>query len=63
MFAIRKEPRCLVVGDDTVAAQQLARPGDGLAALGRGERLGECRMGIRQLAFGMQLRLAHDQAL
>ena len=32
-FAIRKEPRGLVIGDDTIAAEQLARPGDGLAAL------------------------------
>src|ERR1700722_7600229 len=38
-FAIRKEPRGLVVGDDAVAAQQLPRPGDGLAALGRAKRL------------------------
>src|SRR5580704_8973469 len=62
-FAIRKEPRGLVVGDDAVAAEQLASPGDGLAALGRAERLGKGRMGVRQLAFGVQLRLAHDQAL
>src|SRR5271170_4160013 len=62
-FAIRKEPRDLVVGDDTVAAEQLASPGDGLAALGRAERLGKGRVGVRQFAFGVQLRLAHDQAL
>src|SRR5580658_5659389 len=62
-FAIRKEPRGLVVGDDAVAAEQLASPGDGLAALGRAERLGEGSVGVRQLAFGVQLRLAHDQAL
>ena len=62
-FAVRKEARDLVVGDDAVAAQQLAGPGDGLAALGRAERLGERRMRVRQLAFGVQLRLAHDQAL
>src|SRR5258708_14939813 len=62
-FAIRKEPRGLVVGDDAVAAKQLASPGDGLAALGRAERLGKSRVGVRQLAFGVQLRLAHDQAL
>src|SRR5271169_4095738 len=36
-FAIRKEPRGLVVGDDAVAAEQLTSPGDGLAALGRAE--------------------------
>src|SRR5277367_1807580 len=62
-FAVRKEPRDLVVGDDAVAAEQLASPGDGLAAPGRAERLGKSRVGVRQLAFGVQLRLAHDQAL
>src|SRR5271169_4742411 len=62
-FAIRKEPRGLVVGDDAVAAEQLAGPGDGLAALGRAERLGKGRVSIRQLAFSVKLRLAHDQAL
>src|SRR5580704_3846536 len=62
-FAIREEPRGLVVGDDAVAAEHLASPGDGLAALGRAERLGKGGVGVRQLAFGVQLRLAHDQAL
>src|SRR4029077_6310091 len=62
-FGIRKEPRGLVVGDDAVAAEQLASPRDGLAALGRAERLGKGRVGVRQLAFSVQLRLAHDQAL
>src|ERR1700722_11887343 len=62
-FAIRKEPRGLVVGDDAIAAEQLSSPGDGLAALGRAESLGKGRVGVRQLAFGVQLRLAHDQAL
>src|ERR1700723_1362233 len=54
-FAIRKEPRGVVVGDNAVAAEQLARPGDGLAALGHAERLGKGRVGVRQLAFGVQL--------
>ena len=57
-LGIRKEPRDLVVGDDSVAAEQLAGPRDRLAALGRAERLGERRMGVSQLAFGLQLRLA-----
>jgi hypothetical protein len=55
-FAVRKEARDFVVGDDAVAAEQLARPGNSLAALGRAERLGERRMRIGQLAFGVQLR-------
>src|ERR1700733_12744684 len=62
-FAIRKEARDFVVGDNAVAAQQLAGPRKGLAALCRTERLGERRMRIRQLALGVQLRLAHNQAL
>ena len=62
-FGIGEEARDFVVGDDAVAAEQLAGPCDGLGALGRAERFGERRMGVRQLAFGMQLRLAHDQAL
>src|SRR6266571_1169280 len=40
-FGIGEEPRDVVVGDDAVAAQQFAAPCDGLAALGRGERLGK----------------------
>ena len=40
-FAVRKEARDFVVGDDAVAAEQLAGPRNGLAALGRAERLGE----------------------
>src|SRR3954465_11964928 len=62
-LAIGKEPRRLVVGNDAVAAEQLPRPRHRLAAFGRGERLCECRMRVRQLAFCMQLRLTHDQAL
>src|ERR1700757_1443228 len=61
-FTIRKEARCFVVGNDSVAAYQFTAPRDCLAALGRRERLGKRRMGVRQLTFGMQLRLAHDQA-
>src|SRR6201996_6350436 len=62
-FTVREEARRLVVGNDSVAAYQFTGPCDRLAALGRGERLGKRRMGVRQLTFGMQLRLAHDQAL
>src|SRR5437899_9627091 len=62
-FGIGEEARHLVVGDDAVAAQELAGPCDGLAALGRAERLGERRMCVCQLALGMQLRLPCDQAL
>src|SRR5271169_3912278 len=61
-FAVREEARCFVVGDDTVAAEQLACPCNGLAALGGAERLGKRRMRVGQLAFGMQLRLTHNQA-
>src|ERR1700684_2700981 len=50
-FAVRKEARDLVVGDDPVAAKQLAGPCNGLAALGGTERLGERRMRVRQFAF------------
>src|ERR1700721_3885382 len=62
-FAVGKEARDLVVSDDAVAAKQLAGPCNGLAALGRAERLGESRMRVRQLAFGVQLRLTRNQAL
>src|SRR5712691_5985437 len=56
-LGIREEAGDSVVGDDAVATQQFPSPGDGLAALGRAERLGKRRMGVGQLAFGMQLRL------
>src|SRR5260370_22995859 len=62
-FTIREEACRLVVGNDSVAAHQLTGPGNRLAAFGRGERLGKRGMGVRQLTFGMQLRLAHDPAL
>src|SRR5437899_928854 len=38
-FRIHEETPDVVIGGDAVAAQQLTGPGDGLAALGRGERL------------------------
>src|SRR6266404_1151539 len=62
-LGVREKARSLVVCDDAVAAQQLAGPRNGLATFRRGECFGERGMGVRQLAFGMQLRLAHDQAL
>src|ERR1700688_1237566 len=62
-LGVGKKASGLVVGDDAVAAEHLARPCDGLAALRRAERLGERRMSVRQFALGMQLGLAHDQAL
>src|ERR1700742_626464 len=62
-FTVREEARRLVVGNDSVAAYQFTGPCDCLATLGRGERLGKCRMGVRQLTFGVELGLAHDQAL
>src|SRR5216684_2231822 len=45
-FSIRKEPGHVVLSSDAVATQQLARPGDRLAALGRGECLGQRGAGI-----------------
>src|ERR1700760_3124121 len=60
-FAVRKKARDLVVGDNAVAAKQLAGPCNGLAALGRTERLGERSMSVCELALGMQLGLAHNQ--
>src|SRR3984957_16556063 len=62
-FAIRKEARDFVVGDDAVTAQELAGPCNGLAALGRAERFRKRRVRVCKLALGMQLRLAHNQAL
>src|SRR5260370_4973140 len=62
-FAVREETRDLVLGDDTVAAEQLPGPCYGLTALGGAERLRERRRSVRQLSFGVQLSLASDQAL
>src|SRR5271167_3851557 len=44
-FTIREEACRLVVGNDSVAADQLTGPGNRLAAFGCGERLGKCGMG------------------
>ena len=62
-FRIGEETPHVVFGRDAVAAQQLSGPRDCLAALGRGERLGERRMGVGQLAFGLQLSRANNHAL
>src|ERR1700676_5391769 len=62
-FAIGEETRHLVVCDDAIAAEQLARPSNGLSAFRRRKSLGERCMGVGQLAFGVQLRLTQDQAL
>src|SRR3954470_20883236 len=62
-LGVGEEASGLVVGDDAVAAEHLARPCDGLAALRGAERLGERRMSVRQFALGIELGLAHDQAL
>src|SRR6266851_3338416 len=40
-LGIREETGVSVVGDDAVATQHVPSPGDGLAALGRAECLGE----------------------
>src|SRR5260370_29130918 len=50
-FAVGKKTSDLVVGDDAVAAQHLAGPGDRLATLRRAKRLGQRRMSVGQLAF------------
>src|SRR5437868_7343073 len=62
-FGIREEACDVVVGDDAVAAEQLPRPRDGLAAPGRAERLRERRVGVRQLSFDVQLGRAGHQTL
>src|ERR1700751_1882168 len=54
-LGVGEEAGGLVVGDDAVAAEHLARKCDGLAALRRAERLVERRMSVRQFAFVIQL--------
>src|SRR5271154_5511688 len=46
-FRIGKETAYVVVCGNAITAQKLARPRDRLAALGRGERFGQCGMRIR----------------
>src|SRR5258708_39823258 len=62
-FSIREETADVVLGRNAVTTQQLACPGDGLATLGRGERLGQRGASIRQLAFGFELSRADHHAL
>src|ERR1700676_2161290 len=58
-----EEARDIVVGDDAIAAQELASPGDRFARLGGAERLCERRMVIAELAFVVELRKAKHHAL
>src|SRR3954468_22367354 len=60
---IREEAADTVVHGDAVAAADLPRPRDGLAALGGAERFCDRGMRIRQLAFLVQLRHARHHAL
>src|SRR6266446_6489594 len=62
-FRIGKEAGNVVVCDDAITAQKFPRPRDRLAALGSGERLRERGMRVCQLAFGLQLAHANQEAL
>src|SRR5882762_9992890 len=62
-LGVREEAGDVVVGDDAVAAQQLAAPRDGLARSSRAERLGERRVMVAELAFIGHLRQPDHQAL
>src|ERR1700719_2527600 len=62
-FRIHEESPDVVVSGDAVAAEQLARPRDRLAALGCREGFGKGGMRVRHLAFGLQLGHAHQEAL
>src|SRR5258708_17937806 len=55
-LGIGEEARDVVVGNDAVAAQELAAPADGLACSRRAERLRERRVMVSELAFVGQLR-------
>src|ERR1700675_5081065 len=55
-LSIGEEAREIVVGDDAVAAQDLASPRDRLARFRRAERLRQRRMMIVKLAFVIKLR-------
>src|SRR6266481_4724656 len=55
-FGVGEEARNVVVGDDAVAAQELATPGDRLARLRCAERLRERRLVIAEPAFIVKLR-------
>src|ERR1700688_4570590 len=62
-FRIHEESPDVVVSGDAVAAEQLARPRDRLAALGCREGLSKRCMRVGHLAFGVQLGHAHQEAL
>src|ERR1700730_9514264 len=62
-FRIHEESPDVAVSGDAVAAEPLARLRTGLAALSGSEGLGQGRMRIRQLAFGLQLGHADQEAL
>src|SRR5262249_41990574 len=57
------EERNVVVDEDAVAAEQLARPGDRLTRLGRRERLRKRRLLVRKLALVRELCCASHHAL
>src|SRR6266542_3711998 len=50
-LCVGEEARDVVVGDDAVAAEELAAPADGLACFCRTERLRERRLMVAKLAF------------
>src|SRR5216683_6325962 len=62
-LGIGKEAGSVVVGDDAVAAEQLAPPGDRLAHPARAECLRERCVLVSQLAVVVQLRQPRHQAL
>src|SRR6266481_3988870 len=62
-FRVIKETPDVVLGGDAVAAQQLTRPRNCLAALGGGECLGQRGVRVSQLAFRLQLGRANYHAL
>src|ERR1700686_4074239 len=55
-LGIGEEAREIVVGDDAVAAQDLAAPRDRLARFRRAKRLRQRRMMVVKLAFIIKLR-------
>src|SRR5262245_2196396 len=62
-LGIREEARHVIIDEDAVAAEQLSRPGNRLARLGRRERLRERRLLFRKLALVRELCRANHHAL
>src|SRR5499427_2847594 len=62
-LGICEEARNVVIDEDAVAAEQLSRPGNRLAHLGRGERLGKRRLLVGKLALVRELCCASHHAL